>query len=354
MQNLCKFIDKNALRDNAQILKNCLGGKICAVLKSDAYGHGIKTVALAIKNFVDFFAVLNTFEAKQILDLKKPILVLEKPTKKNFEFAIKNNTHQVVFCKKDLEIFEKIAKKHNKIGNFHLKLNTGMNRMGVDFGEFLEIQKLQKTLPHLRQKGILTHFGSGFGLRSQKQFEKLEMFLEHSPKNVLCHFANSEISSFVKPNENQMARLGVAFFGYGKFWGLKPALSVFAKVVNVLQVKKGDFVGYGNKHKAKKDMTVAVLSIGYADGLLRSYHKKGFVILHDKKAKFVADICMNLSMVDVSKIPETKIDDFAIILGESDNLRITAEDVAKKCKTICYEILTNFSKIPVTNKKPVA
>ncbi len=353
MQNLCKFIDTEKLTANAKIIKENLNGKVCAVLKSNAYGHGLKTVAEKIQNFVDFFAVLNQNEAKQILKLKKPILILAKPTQKSFEFACKNNVQQAVFCKKDVQNFEKIAKKHGKIGIFHLKLNTGMNRMGVStLPEFLDIQKFVKSSKHLKQKAVFTHLGSGKGFRSEMQLKKLKMFLGHSKKNIFCHFANSEISSFLKPTKNQMARLGIAFFGYGKFKGLKPVMSVFAKVVNILIVKKGDFVGYGNHHKAKKDMTLAVLAIGYADGLMRCYQKRGFVILHNKKAKIVADICMNMTIVDISKIYETKIGDYATILGESKTLQITAEDIAKKCKTIPYEILTNFSKIPVTKLKP--
>lgn len=354
MKNLCKFVDTKNLEHNALLLKKQLKNqKICAVLKSNAYGHGLKMVAKTLSNFVNFFAVLNKDEAKQILKLKKPILMLQKQSKIDFEFACKNGVFSSIFCDEDVLNAKKASLKTQKNCNLHIKINSGMNRMGIStLTDFLRIQNQIKKCKLLKLKGIFTHCGSGKGKRTDKQLENFDKILIHSKKNILSHYANTSISSFCVPKQNQMARIGIAFFGYGPFKNLKPVLSVFAKVVNVLNVSKGEFVGYGNKHKTKENKTLAVLAIGYANGLMRCYSKKGFVLLHGKKAKIVADICMNMTIVDVSQIPKTKVGDYATILGENENQKITATDIAKKCNTIPYEILTNFSAIPLTKTKP--
>lgn len=356
IKNLLKHIDADALLHNAIIIKKFIyPNKLCAVVKSDGYGHGIDKTVKSIDVAVDYFAVSDIKEAMQIRRLtSKPILVIGALDYSTIKLAVENNIDLSVFCKKDVLRIAKNVKNGVKKCNIHIKVDSGMHRLGVSYcSDFFEIVNIIQNNNNINLRGVFTHLGSDKGKRTNKQLEKFNLFTKNLPEKVIRHFANSDNSLSTPLKINQMSRIGLSLYGYGKFPNLIPALSVYAKIINISFVKKGSFVGYGNKHKAKKDMLVAVLAIGYANGLMRCYHKKGFVIINNKKAKIVADICMSMTIVDITKIANVKVGEFAIILGESKNLKITAQTIAKKCKTIPYEILTNFDAISCTKKKPL-
>lgn len=356
MKNLVKFIDKNALFNNtAEIKKYCFPNLLCAVIKSNAYGHGFHKTINSIDGVVDYYAVANIKEALIVRKFTdKPILVIGALDCSRIYIAILNNIHLTAASKNDLIKIAKNARKMNKKCNVHLKVDTGMHRLGFQYYcDFCDAIMFIKENPSIVLKGVYTHFGSQSKKRFNNQFKKFSNFCRNLPANVLKHYANSA-TSFISTHKNSfMSRIGISLYGYGKYPNITPALSLYARIISTNFVKKGDFIGYGDKHKAKKDMRVAILGVGYADGLMRCYHKKGYVLINNKKAKIVADICMNMTIVDITKIPNVKIGEFAIIIGKSKSHQITAETIAKKCKTISYEVLTNFQNAPCTKKKPV-
>lgn len=354
IRNLVKFIDKEALVQNAYAVKKYnYPSLLCAVVKSDAYGHGMETAVDTIKNIADFFAVNDIDEALKIEKFTdKPILIIGAFNSNKLLKGVSKNIHFSVFCKKDAQKIEKIVKNTSKKCNIHIKVNSGMHRLGISrLSELDEILQIIQKNPSMNLAGIFTHIGSGKGKRTKKQLQIFQDFCKNLPPEIIQHYANSETAFNYPLQPSQMARVGIALYGYGAFPDLKPVMSVYAKIVNVAFVSKGNFIGYGDKHRAKKDMKIAVLSIGYANGLMRCYHKKGWAIVNNQKAKIVANICMSMTIVDVSGI-KVKTGDWAVILGKSKDLRITAEDIAKKCGTISYEILTNFTGIPCTKTPP--
>lgn len=355
MKNLVKFINIENLKNNLAILKSKnKNSTICGVLKSDAYGHGLTIVGNALKSNLNYFAVWDEKEAKMLRKwAKTPILILSPPTKQSIIFSIKSNVELLISSREDFELIRQVTKNSKQKCFVHLKLNTGMNRLGFNSSfEICELKNEIEKSKNLKLKGVLTHIGGGSKKRTKKQLLLFEKWTKHLPQNILRHFANTDTLSEISLKSNEMARVGLGLYGYGPFKNLKPVMSIYAKVLNVLDVKKGEYVGYGIKHKAKKNMKIAVLSIGYFNGLMKNYSKKGFVLLKDKKAPFVAEICMNMSIVDITKQKDVKIGDFAVILGQSEHYTITAEQIAKKCNTSCYEILTNFRGIEVTKTKP--
>ncbi len=355
INNVVKFIDRQALVQNAFIIKkNNYPSRLCAVVKSNAYGHNSKQVVRAIQNVVDYFAVNDNNEAIEIRKwTTKPILVIGSFSENHFLSSLDRKIEFSVFCKKDLIKIAKKRKNSTQKCFIHIKLNTGMNRLGVsEQSELLEMLELINQNKNIVLSGIFTHMGSGKGKRTDEQLAIFYKFCKAVPPTVPQHFANSEVALTYQLTPTQMARVGISLYGYGNFPNLLPVMSVSAKIINISCVSKGEYVGYGKKHKAKRDMRIAVINIGYADGLMRCYEKKGWVIIKNKKAKIIANICMNMTIVDISHIEKVKKGDWAIILGKSDNLKITAEDIAKKCGTISYEILTNFNNIPCTKKKP--
>ena len=336
MKNIIKTINFNNLKNNILFLKSkCT--KICAVVKADAYGHGIKNIVPFLDEYVPMFAVNNINEAKTARKFtKKPILVLCGFEYKDIDYACTHNFHLVVFCKKQADNIQKYVLKHNKNVCFHLKLDTGMNRLG--FKTVDEIKQIQETIkkePRMKLCGILTHFGGGNNKRINIQKQRFETFLDFFPKNTLTHSKSSMYANF-KTKPNEMLRTGLSLYGYGHK-NLKPILKIQAKVLFVGFAQKGEYIGYGTNFLAKHNTRYAVLAIGYADGLVRSYAKHGYALFQGQKAKICGNVCMNMTIVDIKNL-NVKPGDYATILDENLN----AETIAKASNTISYEILTNF------------
>ena len=346
MENLIKTINIKNLEHNLNVIKSFLGqAKFCAVVKADAYGHGIKNVIKTINKYVNFFAVNNIQEAKALKPYTTaPILALTDFEQNHLTFAQKNNIILTVSNKSQLSTLEKFLNTHKKSMKIHLKLDTGMNRLGIkNCFDFCDIKNKILKNKNIKLDGAFTHIGGG-KKRTEKQKEKFFKMCESLPSNIITHYASSSLVKKEALNKNQMARVGMMIYGYGDK-NLKPVMNIFAKIIHMQNVKKGEYIGYGTKHKARKNLTIGVIAIGYSDGLMRNYSKKGYVLINNKKARFCANICMNLSIINLTNI-KANIGDYVTIL----NSNLNAEVMAKKCKTIPYEILTNFRNIKCTKQ----
>lgn len=355
---LVKFIDRDALINNANLIKKQnYPAKLCAVVKSDAYGHGLVEVSQILSAHLDYFATYNTTEALKIVGkVDKPVLIIGPFCERDLVAAIEQNIQISVSCKKNVLKIEEIAQKTGKICKIHIKVDTGMHRLGVsDEQEFCEMVEYISQSPQLELVGIFTHIGDGAHPKSKRTQQQLERFAKFccGKYGVLQHFASSSVACLTPLEPDSMTRAGIALYGYAPLSGLSPVLSVFARVVALSSARRGEYIGYGNRHRARRDTRIAVLNIGYGEGLMRNYSKKGFVLLKDKKAKICANICMDMTLVDITDIDEVGVGDWAIVLGQSLSHRITACDIAKKCGTIEYEILTNFRDIEIVSEKPV-
>lgn len=324
--------------------------KICAVVKADGYGLGIENFVAKIEKYVDFFAVACFLEAIKLRNLTdKPILILNFVAKENLQKCADKNISVSVFSLEHLKQIKRYV-KHGNI-KIHFAINTGMNRIGFDDTKRFKLcLQYACKLKNLMIEGIFTHFYNAISSAdTNKQvcifIHFLDIIKTFNFKGLIVHASASDASFLYENFGFDMVRLGICIYGYGGAnVKLKQAVCINSKVINVCKVKKGESVGYGKNFVAKKDMVIATIPLGYADGIFRSYSKKGRVIINNTYCKIVGNICMDMFMCDVTNTG-AKVGDNVIVLGANKyGKKITAEDIAKCCDTISYEILTNIKR----------
>ena len=339
-------VDINEIRENIKRYKHSLGqnNKFCAVVKADAYGVGSRRLCSEINDIVDYFAVALEKEFLEIKNyITKPVLILDpiyknitKLAKRDLEFCVSN------ICQ--FEIFYKLAKRNKDVTyKIHLAINSGMNRFGFsNFDEVIKVFKRCQKAQNILIIGIFSHFYQGNNnIIAQMQISKLKslktiLSLKFDISKINFHIANTD--GFEVGKTFNMVRIGLGMFLKHN----KNTISLISKIIEIQHIKTNDTVGYNLGFIAKKDMTVAVVSIGYADGIFRNIAGKGFVLINGKFAKILA-VCMDSIIVDVTSIEMGLYDD-VVLIGKSGNNQIFICDIASWCDTIEYEIMTRISK----------
>lgn len=330
------FLYRQTLINNIKILKQQANGKICAMVKANAYGHGVKEVVSILKDEVDFFGVSNQTEAEHVREICKSEVIVFGACE-DYEKCIENDISFAVFSYEQVKNMINLSKKIGKDAKMHLCLNTGMNRYGVkSVKEFVKIVRFLK-----RQKqnleGVYTHFSSlscdeKYTKRQEELLGEFLTFLPSDWKSVVHVGGGLTIKQNIKAD---MHRVGLEIYGYGNE-SVKPILRVESEIVDINEVEKGEHVGYMCSYTATKKMTVATIPLGYGDGLPRGLSNKIEFQINGQKSRSVGNICMDALMVDVTDI-KCKIGDKVEILN---NAQVFAEIL----KTSEYEVLTNFSK----------
>jgi alanine racemase len=315
---------KNA-KQNIQTIKSRTGVPIYAVVKADAYGHGME-LCRHIQHLVDGFAVSCESEATQLLDanISKKILIL-CPSKR---ISAKNIIYTVT------SIGDLADKKGEKIA---IKINTGMNRLGVLPQKFKQLVSAANN-QNCEIKDVFTHFSSAFSAADQFElFQKTidKTFSEEEKQQICFHTLASNCMILPSTMRLDAVRCGLAIYGYSH-GDLFPVLRAYTTINQINHIKKGERVGYGNVF-APKDMVVATLAAGYADGLKRTSGKK--VEINGHLCDIVGNICMDMCMADITQIAAKK-EDKAFLLSD----QYTADDIAAADNTINYEVLTGLSR----------
>lgn len=356
------IVNLDAIAHNYKLAKKvCNNKRICAIIKADAYGHGAVPVAKCLeKEGCDFFATATVDEALSLREngVKGTVLILGYVLDCYLESAISNDISLAVDTYEHLESIVEAAK--GRAVRVHIKLDTGMNRTGFsakDGGLCEEIERLAdifKNNDNLVFEGLFSHLavaddddGEAFSDIQYKRFlstaEKMEKIGLVPQIKHICNSAG--LRKFSDKMGLDAVRCGISLYGCEKA-GLdyKPAMDFVTTVVNVHAMEKGEQVGYGLSFTAPKDMKIAVIGAGYADGLKRCIATGGgYVLIHGKKAPFVGRICMDMAMVDVTDIPEVKVEDDAVIFGYSEGVHLSADEVAEFASTISYEIICAVS-----------
>jgi alanine racemase len=359
-------IDLDAFKNNIQELRKTLKPecKLIAVVKANAYGHGIvKMAEYALQFGADSLAVARASEAIQLRknDIYSPILVFGYTTDDEIEALIADNITFTIF---DYAMAKKIsdhAKKLNRLSIIHIKIDTGMSRLGfVSKIETLNIIKKIKELPNIFLEGVYTHFADAdnydkhYTLQQLAQFKKFLKLLEENNIDIpIKHAANSAATIDHPDAHFDAVRPGIALYGlYPSEYvnknkvKLKPVLKLKVEVAQVETIQKGTKVGYGCRFTADEDMKIATLPIGYADGFTRML-KNGEVLVKGCRAPVIGTICMDQCMINIKDIPDIKAGDEVVIIGRQINEIIHAEDIAKKLSTINYEVACMISfRIP--------
>ena len=356
-----KEINITALKNNFNYIKKISGVKVCAVVKADAYGHGAIAVAKAlIECGADFFAVSNIQEAEELraADIKAPLLILGYTP---VECAKKIAELDVIQCVSSLDYATALDSEAKKAGvalEVHIKLDTGMCRLGFDFrtDDFCGFDAALSllSLSSLNVSGAFTHFSSAdggdesdaeFTKAQQMRFTAATKALEKEGfKFKVKHSCNSAATLLGMGQE--MVRAGIILYGLTPSdkmtlpEEIKPVMSFYSVVSQVMTVEKGSAVSYGRTYVTDGTRRIATVSAGYADGVPRVISNKGSVIIRGKRAKIVGRICMDQFCVDVTDIDDVKIGDKVTIFGGE----LSVDEIAEQAGTINYEIVCGISK----------
>lgn len=355
-------IDLKKLANNYNRIKNMVGeAKVAAIIKADGYGHGAVKVAKALQDEkCDFFAVSSIDEALELRDagIDGTILILGYVLDEYIEYAIVNDISLTVDTLIHLEKIIEVA--NGRKVKIHIKLDTGMNRTGFNgreevSPELIKAAQLIKNTENAAFEGIFTHFamadepdGDEFSYLQLERLEKTIKELEKMGiKPQMKHICNSfGMLKYADRMHFDAVRAGIVMYGgIDEYPEFEPCMEFITKIINIHEIKKGESASYGLKFTADKDTKVAVIGAGYADGILRCLScGAGYVLVNGKKAPFLGRICMDMSIVDISDIPDAKIGDDAVLFGYSNGKHLSVGEVARLAGTIPYEILCSVSK----------
>ncbi|MGE5432600.1 MAG: alanine racemase [Syntrophomonadaceae bacterium] len=335
--------------------------KVMAVVKADAYGHGmiecVKTLLLLDSKKPDYFAVALLEEAIEFrkAGFKSPVLVFAPVLKSEAADYLKYNVIPTVFTEEHLSYLRESGK--NKKIRVHVKIDTGMGRLGVSYADAAGFIKKISLDKKFVIDGIYTHFATSD--ESDKSYARLQLKRfksivdELKKENInygLAHAANSGAILDMPDAYFDMVRPGISLYGYypspetTESIKLKPVMSLVTSITNIKEVGPGQSISYGRKFIAKKKTRIGTASVGYADGYARGLSNKAEVIIKGKKYPQVGQVCMDRIMFDIGVNGNIKENDEVILLGKSGSSVITAADWAKILNTIPYEITCNISK----------
>lgn len=338
------------------------GCKFLGVMKADAYGHGAVPVSSALVELgADYLAVSNLEEAVQIRrgGVRAPLLILGYTPPMYAENMIYLDITQEVHSLEYAQALNAALDGTNFILNVHLKLDTGMTRIGFTaYGEEADFQALLAAadLPHLHVEGVFMHFSVSDSrepedvaftqLQYQRFTKALDFLADHGVKPEIRHCCNSGATLLYPQYAMDMVRPGIMTYGIypsddtRDILDLKPMLSLHTTVSQIRTIPAGTAVSYGRTYTTDKAQTLGVLSIGYADGLVRRLSGRASFLLRGKLVPVVGRICMDMCMVDLSQVPDAQVGDTVTIIGDELPCRILADHL----DTIEYEVLCGISK----------
>lgn len=360
-------IDLDALKNNVNTIQSLLppSTNIMGIIKADAYGHGAVECAKTILfNGVTSLGVAMIDEAIQLREnlITAPILILGATHEHLMYNLIKYDIQQTVYSIPQAEQLNAIARSVNKSLDIHIKLDTGMNRLGflIDDKTINNIQYINN-MSNLNIVGIYTHLADAdnddftFTIEQYNKFVSTCKQLEQLNINIpIKHISNSPAILRHKFDYINTVRAGLILYGLNPIdnaYNLQPVMSLKTTITHIKCINANDTVGYSRTYRATKPTVIATIPIGYADGYSRMLSNRGFVIINDTIAPIVGNVCMDQLMVDITGI-DTHCDDEVILIGASDNCTITADTLANLCNTISYEIVCNVGKrVPRIYKK---
>ena len=378
-------INKSNLEKNLKIVRSINKNLIC-VIKDNAYGLGIENILpILLENKCDYFAVAYIEEAVKIQKLlenlklknqndKIKVMALNYVKPENVGDAIRNNIELTVFNFSQLLDYLKILDDffENMTLKIHIKVNSGMNRLGFDKNEILELVKIvkkynlnNKSKNRLEIISIFSHISDAENQsETEKQVEKYEKILKiFSQNNVRYRYSHLQASPLLfkygKKYNYDFARIGMALYGMEPLStdvGLLNVITVKSKIINIRNVKKNDKVSYGSKGIVKHDSKIGIVAIGYAHGLQKQIENSGeaYILVNGQKAKIIGEICMDMIFVDLTNIENVKMNDEVVIIGSQENAengiveKITLRQVARWAGTIQDDVLTKFGGIKKT------
>ncbi len=365
MYNSWVEISRSAIIHNLGQYQRLVGSEVAVmpIVKSNAYGHGMVEIAKLVAPRVKWLGVVSLGEALALrrLGIKRRIFVLSYIPQSYLKEGIKQKIDLPIYDLESAKLINAVATKLKIRARVHIKVDTGATRVGIltpQVGGF--VQQLA-TLSNLKIEGIYSHFAASEENQKYTEFQLKrfqQVLADLKIKIPIRHFACSA-ASLVEPKTHfNLIRLGLGLYGLWPselvrkliqkkhHWlELKPALTWKTRIIQVKDIPAKTKVGYGCSYTAKTKMRIAVIAVGYWEGYDRHLSNQGEVLIGGKRCPLVGRICMNISMIDVSKVGDVKIGQEVVLLGKQGREEITAEELAEKIGTINYEVVTRINPI---------
>ncbi len=359
-------IDLSAIAANVEIACRFAGpaSKVMAVVKADAYGHGAVPVAkAAIGAGAAWLGVAMPEEAVCLRaeGIACPILVLGPIAPEQAELVAIHRLDQCLSDVSQADALDRAARKHGRVLSLHLKVDTGMGRVGVRPAEARRVAEKIRAFPSLHLVGLMTHFAEAEADDHAFAHEQLARFAEACQGLAAAgipmpirHAANSAGLLFLPESHLDLVRPGIMLYGChprgrdrAEDAPLRPALRLRTAISQLHDALRGESVSYGRTFIAPRDMRVATLPVGYADGVGRLLSNKGQVLIRGRRAPILGRICMDMMMADVTGVGDARVGDEAVLIGRQGTEAISADEVAELQGTISYEVLSRIgTRVP--------
>lgn len=349
------LINLKNLIHNLNIIKKAASKcEVLCVVKANAYGHGIIAVSKALeRNGVKWFGVAISEEGIILRKngIKGKILILNGIFKQEAEEVIRYSLTPTVFDESQIIELERVCKKFQTKVKVHLKVDTGMGRLGVMPRDFNKLLNRIMSSKYIQLEGVFSHF-------AHADFKDIE-FIKHQlgifdkltrKLNVIKHIANSAGTFLLPESHLDMVRVGISLYGVPpsfkikKVLKLKPVMSLKTKIHSLKELPKGHGVSYGHTYRMRKKGKVGIIPIGYGDGFMRMNSNRGYVLIRGERCPVVGTVCMDLTIIDVSHLKHVSPGDEVILIGRQGENEITAYDIAENTDTIPYEVLCAISQ----------
>jgi alanine racemase len=355
-------IDLAGLRHNYFQARARLSGatQVLAVVKSDAYGHGMVPVARELANSgVEFLGVSKFWEAMELRDhgIDLPVLVLLGVEPADMEECIRKDLRLVVYRLDHARLLSRLACTAQRPARVHVKVDTGMGRLGVPWEKVPAFLDEFLDLPGVELEGVLSHFAvadeadKSFSERQLERFRQVLQWLHERRRPVrYAHISNSAGLLDLPGAHLQLVRPGLMLYGsppsalLQRPAALLPVMSFRSRIIQIKDVQPGDTIGYGRTYVVPRPSRIATIPVGYDDGYSRLLSNRGQVLVNGQRAAVVGRVSMNMITIDVSHIPNAQEDAEAVLLGAQGEERISVEEIAEWCGTISYEIFCNFGR----------
>jgi alanine racemase len=356
-------IDLGAFCHNLALVHRSVdpGVKVAPMVKADGYGHGAWPLCKAAleAGLAEVFGVAHVDEAIALREagLQEPIIVLGGCFEDRASEVVAYGLEMTLFSMRLAEALDAEARPRGKVVACHLKVDSGMGRLGIAPEEALGAAKRIMDLKGLRLEGIMTHFSTAdhadkaYAREQLKRFDRAVRAVRDAGIEVPCvHTANSAAVLSLPESHYDMVRPGIMLYGappsaeVGADADLKPVMTLKTRVGHLFDLAVGESVSYGRRFVAQRPSRIATLPIGYADGWSRLLSNKGSALVCGLRAPIVGKVCMDLTMVDVTDVPGVSVGDEVVLIGRQDEEVITADEVASATDTISYEVFTSVGK----------
>lgn len=347
-------IDVGAIRHNLQVVRDHVGKhvQVLAVVKADAYGHG--AVPVAYQAIESGCAMLGVGDSSEALELRQSgitarTLILGAIIEEEIPQVVEADIDITIHSRDLLPLLDAEARRQNRLVRVHLKIDTGMTRLGVSCEGAPAVLEAIHDHPNLRLSGVSTHIASSTHLEYTREqlahFRATINALKLDVENCAIHAANSATLFAVPESHFDMVRPGIAMYGVLPLHPqLKPALTLKTRIAYLKTVPTGTFVGYEQRYQTQTDTLIATCPVGYNDGYPWLLSNRADVLVQGRRARVVGTVTMDYIMIDVGHIPGVRVGDEVTLIGRDGSGAITVEELAKLAGTIPYEITCRLGK----------